>query len=255
MAEQANSDFRSEQHRHFGGLHRPRAQSAGGALGGAPADRLGAGQGLATAVDVIPIVTLHLSFALGDHHAAEAVPGAGVTTDETVAVTVYPAALVGIQGGAVGLGHPLVGGERRCLASQGTFHGLLGTQAPWMIEVQLGQLAGHQRGIGETGAFVLGGMAGDRQRRRHRLADGRLAGRRGARRALALACVEGDAETLVTVELDGFHLALAHAGGQALLQRHRHFAGTGALAAGLGDDLLDLLAKVRKHGGTDCRGM
>lgn len=63
------------------------------------------------------------------------------------------------------------------------------------------------------------------------------------------------AERIERLIVDGFHLALAHAGGQALLQRHRHFAGTGALAAGLGDDLLDLLAKVRKHGGTDCRGM
>ncbi|MNT21770.1 hypothetical protein D3C72_1571210 [compost metagenome] len=86
-----------------------------------------------------------------------------------------------------------------------------------VIEVEVRQVAGHQRRIGKARAVVLGGMLGDGQGGRHRLANGVLAARRGAGRALALPDVEGDAEPLVTVEFDCFHFALANGGGQSLL--------------------------------------
>ncbi|MNN22563.1 hypothetical protein D3C81_1359240 [compost metagenome] len=115
-----------------------------------------------------------------------------------------------------------------------------------MVEVQVRQLARHQRGIGQAGAVVRGSMLGDRQRCRHGFADGVRALRRGARRALALAEIEGDAEAAVAVELHRLHLALAHAGGQPLLQRHRHLAVGRALATRLGEDRLDLLLQPRQ---------
>jgi dihydrofolate reductase len=48
--------------------------------------------------------------------------------------------------------------------------------------------------------------------------------------------VQGDAKTLITVELNRFHLTLAHRGGQALFHRHRDLASTGALFFCLGNN-------------------
>ncbi|MCY1523269.1 hypothetical protein D9M68_581600 [compost metagenome] len=216
-AEQAGSQFGGEQHRYFAGGHGPGPQACGRALGGTPADACRIGQLAADAVDVIPVVALHLPLRLGDHHAAQAVPGAGVATDETMAVAIDPATLVGVEGGAVGFADALVGLEGRGLADQRLLHRLLGGDGPVVIEVEVRQVAGHQRRIGKARAVVLGGMLGDGQGGRHRLANGVLAARRSAGRALALPDVEGDAEPLVTVEFDCFHFALANGGGQSLL--------------------------------------
>jgi len=112
----------------------------------------------------------------------------------------------------------------------------------WVEQIQVGQLASHQGGVGQSGERVFRGVPGDGQGRRDRFANGLLTTAGGTRRALALPHVQGDAEALVTVEFDGFHLALTHRGGQPLLHGDRHFAGTGALPARLLDDALDLLA-------------
>ncbi|MNF39855.1 hypothetical protein D3C84_208480 [compost metagenome] len=246
VAEQPGGQLGGEQHRHLAGRHRPCTEATDRALGGAPTDRLATGQLAADATDVVPVVALHLPLALGDHHAAQAVPAGGVAADEAVAVAVHPAAQVGIEGGAVGLGHPRVRGEGRRLAGQRLLDGLFRRDRPRMIEIQIRQLAGHQRRIGKACAVILGGMPGDGQRRRHGLADRLRALRRGARRALALAEIEGDAEAAVAVELHRLHLALAHAGGQPLLQRHRHLAGRRTLLARLGKNRLDLFLQSRQ---------
>src|SRR5690606_3473462 len=91
------------------------------------------------------------------------------------------------------------------------------------------------------------GMAGDGQGGGHRLADGALLDRRGAGGALALAEENGDAEPLVAVELDRFHLPLAHRGAQPLPGTDRHLAVARALAPGFGDDPFDLVLEGRQH--------
>ncbi|MNP33668.1 hypothetical protein D3C76_1269220 [compost metagenome] len=96
-------------------------------------------------------------------------------------------------------------------------HRLFRGDGPGVVKVEVRQLAGHQRRIGQAGAVVLGGMLGDGQGGRHRLANGVFAARRRTGRALALPDVQGDAESLVTVEFDCFHFALANGGGQSLL--------------------------------------
>lgn len=193
------------------------------------------------AVYVIPIVALHLAVAFGDHDAAQAVPGRSVAPDEAMAVAIHAAALVGIEGGAIGIEDARVGIERRSLAGQGHLDGLLGLNVPVVIKVQVRDVPGHQRGVRKARAFVLGSMLGNGQRRSDGFADRVRATGRSAGRTFALANVEGNAKALVAIELNGLDLTLAYRGGQALLQRHGHFAGTGPLAASLGDDCLDLL--------------
>src|SRR5690606_11600958 len=114
-------------------------------------------------------------------------------------------------------------------------------------EIEVRHLTRHQRGVGQAGELVFGGMPGDGQRRRHRFPNGLVTTAGGAGRALALADVQGDAEALVTVEFDGFHFALAHRGGQALLHGYRNLTGARALPARLVDDALDLFAQRRQR--------
>nr|GFC74013.1 hypothetical protein [Tanacetum cinerariifolium] len=63
---------------------------------------------LALTIDVVPIVALHLAFAFGDHHAAQAVAGRGVTANEAVAVAIHAAALMHVERRAVGVLDPAV---------------------------------------------------------------------------------------------------------------------------------------------------
>ncbi len=158
-----------------------------------------------------------------------------------MAVAINAAALMGVETGAIGVLDPRVGSECRRLAGQRLLDCLLRGDRPGVIKVQFRQLAGHQRRIGQAGTFIFGCVPGNRQGCRHGLANGLDTGGRGAGRALALTHVQGDAETLVAIEFDGLHLALAHGGGQPLARRDGDFAGTGTLAPGLGENRLDLL--------------
>ncbi|MCY1430319.1 hypothetical protein D9M71_462640 [compost metagenome] len=115
-----------------------------------------------------------------------------------------------------------------------------------MIQVEIRLFTGHQRRVGKPGALVFGGVPGNRQGRGNGFPDRLAAAGRSARRALALPHVQGDTKALVAVELDGLDFALAHRGRQPLLQRYRHFTGTGPLAPGFGDDLFDLFLQRRQ---------
>lgn len=115
-----------------------------------------------------------------------------------------------------------------------------------MVKVEIRDLAGHQRRIGQACAFILGGVLGNGQRSRHSLANRVRAAGRCTGRAFALANIKGDTKTLIAVELDRLDLTLTHRSGQALLQRHRNFAGAGALATCFGDDRLDLFLQRRQ---------
>ncbi len=80
-----------------------------------------------------------------------------------------------------------------------------------MIEPQVGRLASIQPfGIGKAGGHVLGGVARDRAGRLDGAIDGFGREIGGARVAAARPEIDGDAEPLVAVVLDGLDLAAAH---------------------------------------------
>jgi len=151
----------------------------------ANADRVG--QQLALTVHVVPVIALHLAVGFGDHHATQAVARRRITADKTMAVAVHAAALVGAQGGAVGILDPRVGIERRRFAGQRLFDGLFRGDVPGMEQVEILQILGHQRLVGQARAFILGRVLGNRQCGGHRLANRFRPTRRGAGRAFALA--------------------------------------------------------------------
>ena len=135
VTEQPAGELGSEQHRNLAGRHRPCAKSADRTLGSAPANTRGFSQQLALAIDVIPVVALHLPLAFGDHHAAQAVAGAGITTNETMTVAINAATLMGVETRAISVLDPGVGGECCRLAGQRLLHCLLRRDRPGVIEV------------------------------------------------------------------------------------------------------------------------
>ena len=104
-----------------------------------------------------------------------------------------------------------------------------------------GQLLRHQRRIGQAGAVVFGGEAGDVERRLDRLAQRLRREIGGAGVALALADVDGDADALVAVELDGFDFVATHADRLAEAFGDIDLAGRRALVAGMLQDILGQL--------------
>lgn len=186
MTKQATSQFGGKQHRHLAGRHRTRTQTPNRPFSSTPTNQLGAFQALSATVHVIPVVTLHLPGLLGNHHAAQAVPAAGVAADEAVTVAIDPAALVTGQAAAIGIADARIMGKRCGLALQGQLDGLLRLDRPGMVKIQVGQLAGHQRRVGQASAVILAGMLGNRQRGGHGFANGLCAAGRGARRTFAL---------------------------------------------------------------------
>jgi len=125
---------------------------------------------------------------------------------------------MGAEGGAVGVLDPAVGGKRRGFAGQGLFDGLFRSDVPLVEQVEILNIPRHQRGIRQARGFIFRGVLGDGQCCGNCLADSFRTASRGAGGAFALADVQGDAETLITVEFNGFDFTLAHRGRQALLQ-------------------------------------
>ena len=204
-------------------------------------------QQIALAIHVIPIIALHLTIGLGDHHAAQAVPGRRITADKTVAVAIDTAALMGAQRSAIGILDPAVGSKCGRFTGQRLLDCLLRRDIPWVEQVEILNVTRHQSSIRQARRFVFRGVFGNGQGGGYGLTNRLWTAGRGAGRTLALANVQGDTESLITIEFDGFDFALAHRGRQALLQGHRHFTGTGPLAPGFSDDLLDLFLQCRQR--------
>ncbi|MNF85636.1 hypothetical protein D3C84_680390 [compost metagenome] len=165
---------------------------------------------MAQAIDVVPVVTLHLAISFGDHHATQAVARRGITTDKAVAVAVDTAALMGAQGGAIGVLDPAVGGECCGFAGQRLLDRLLRRNVPFVEQIKVRQVPGHQGSIGQARVFVFGSVFGDGQCSGDGFANRFGATGRGTGRAFALTGIQGDAKALVTVELDRFDFALTH---------------------------------------------
>ncbi|MNT34762.1 hypothetical protein D3C72_1707600 [compost metagenome] len=131
--------------------------------------------------------------------------------------------------------------ERGRFGATGDVDGALGVHRPRMEQVQVLRVLLEQVFLGQPGAIVLGGEAGDvvgglgrgAQRRRREI------GRAGV--AAPLADHHRHANHLVAVLLDRLHLALAH--------RHRQAAAFGDLGGGVGRPKLACHAQhIGRHG-------
>src|SRR6185369_1529405 len=99
---------------------------------------------------------------------------------------------------------------------------------------------------GQAGTVVLGREAGDIERRFDGFAQG--LGRKigGAGVTLALTGIDGDADALVAIELDGFDLVATHADRLAEAFGNIDLAGRGAIVAGMFEDILGQLLQRGK---------
>ncbi len=131
--------------------------------------------------------------------------------------------------------------------------GLLDAQRPRVVQIEIGAIPGHQRRIGQAGAIVLGGEAGDVQRRLDRFAQCLRREIGGAGVTLALTGIDRDADALVTIELDGFDLVTAHRHRLPEALRDIDLAGRRPLVAGVLEHILGELLQggegVGKCGG------
>ena len=94
-----------------------------------------------------------------------------------------------------------------------------------MPQIEIGNIPREQLGIGEARAIVGRGEARDRQRGVDGVAN-RLRGKVGAARVTALlADIDRDADALVAVVFDRFHLAAAHGHGLSEAFAHLGFGG------------------------------
>jgi hypothetical protein len=106
------------------------------------------------------------------------------------------------------------------------------------FEVRLAADVGCQQGgVSQTGAGILGGEAGDVQRRLDGLANGLGREVGGVGVSLALAEVDRHRDALVPVVLDGFDLAAAHAHRLPETRRHIDLASARSLLGSVGEDI------------------
>ena len=165
MPEQAGRDRRLEQHRHLHGLDLARAQPAHAALARLPPHRFHRLEILGSARDGVPVVALHLVALAGDHRARQAVARARIAAAEARGVGVDEVRLLRRDGRAFRVGDARVHRERRRLARARQLDRVLDRQIPRVVQIEVGQIARQQVGIGQPGAFVGGGEARDRERR------------------------------------------------------------------------------------------
>ncbi len=263
VTEQPGRHGRLEQHGNFHGLQLARTQPAHAALARPAPHRLHRLEVLGGARDGVPVVALHLVALAGDHRAGEAVARARIAAAEAQGVGVDEVRLLRRDAGAFRVGDARVHRERRRLARARPLDRLLHRQIPWMVQIEIGQIARQQVGIGQPGAVVGGREARDRERRLHRVPHRLRREVRGAGMTALLAEVDGDAHALVAVVLDGLHLTSAH--GDVLAEALADFGlgGAGPEAAGVvedvGCDLAQLVDAVGEgaggHGCGSWRGL
>ncbi|MCY1445554.1 hypothetical protein D9M71_620740 [compost metagenome] len=87
---------------------------------------------------------------------------------------------MGIERRAIRFRHSRVGSERRSLAGQRQLHRLFRAQVPGVVQVQIRNIASHQRRVSQPGAIVFRGMFGDGQCGGDGFPYRRIAGSRGA---------------------------------------------------------------------------
>ncbi len=186
----------------------------------------------------VPVVALHGVLLAGDDRARNVVARSRVAAHEAQAVGRHEMGLLGRNGGSLGIADQRAGIEGGLLAAAGSLDRLLDAQRPRVVEVEIGAIPGHQCRVGQAGAIVLGGEAGDIERGLDRFAQGLRREVGGAGVALALAGIDRDADALVAIELDGFHLVAAHRHRLPEAFRDIDFAGRRPLVAGVLEHVL-----------------
>jgi len=106
-----------------------------------------------------------------------------------------------------------------------------------MVEIEVRAVLRHQRRLGEAGAVVFGGEARDVERRLDGIAQRLCRKVRGAGVTLALAGIDGDADTLVAVVLDGFDFVATHRHRLAEALRNIDLARARPLAGSVFEDI------------------
>jgi len=168
---------------------------------------------------------------------ASPAPRAALAAEKAVRIRIDGQAFARLHAGAVGIGDARVcaAGILDALAQ---LDGAGGIEGPGMPQVEIGEIPGHARGVGQarSGIFLgeLGDGAGLVQRGLDRI--GVEVGRTG--RALALAEVHGEAEAAVAGVLHRLHLAQAHVHAQPGVDAGGYLGLAGAGGAGAADDVL-----------------
>ncbi len=194
----------------------------------------------------VPILTLHRIVFLGDHRAVDRVSRARIAARESVAVAVDELRFVQRHAGAFGVGDARIDGQRRRFAFATHLDRLLDAEVPRVVQLQVAPFASQHLRIGEPGARVVGGEARDGKRLGDGVPDGVVREIRRARVAASRPDVHGDADALVAVVGDRFHVGLAHRHALPECLRHLGFRGRRAAAFGFAQHAVgDLGERVR----------
>ncbi len=147
---------------------------------------------------------------------------------------------------AFGIADAFIGCACRRLAALGDFDGACRVHIPGMTEIEIGDIARHQRGIGESGAIVLTGVTRDIAGRTHGFAHGFWREIGGAGGGLALTEIHGHTDAAVTMIFECLDLTQAYGDGQTRLQTHARFTGARAQTLGLVEYLLHQAFQFRR---------
>ena len=245
-AEQAGRERRLEEHGKFARFDASTAQTGHRTLGGNAPDAGGIVKLAGAAPRRVPVVALHGILLAGDHRARDVVARSRIAAHEAEAVGRDEMRLLRRHRSAFGIADQRADLEGRLLATARRLDGILNGQRPRMIQIQIGNILGQQRRVGQAGTVVRGREAGDVERRLDRLAQGlrREVGSAGV--ALALAGIDGNADALVAVEFDGLDLVATHPDRLAETFGNIDFAGGRALVAGMFEHILSQLLQGRK---------
>ncbi len=135
--------------------------------------------------------------------------GASLTTEEAMRIGVHRQALHARYGSAIGIADLRIGLAASGLAGQGQVHRLIGLQRPRVPAIQVREVGGHQRGLGQAGGRVILGMPGNRAGLLDRSGQAGLVQVAGAGTALALPEIDGHGDATVTGGLHSLDLAEA----------------------------------------------
>jgi hypothetical protein len=201
----------------------------------------------------VPIVALHRILLASDHRAGNVMARGRVAAHETQAVGRDEMRLLGRNRRPFRIADQRTGVEGGLLAQPRRLDRIFDGQGPRVVEIEVGTVPGHQRRLGQAGAVVLGREAGDIERRFDRFTQ-RLRRKIGsAGVALALTRVDGDADTLVAVELDRFDLVATHRHRLAEAFRDIDLAGRRPFGVGMFEHILGELLQggegIGKSGG------
>ena len=130
----------------------------------------------------------------------------------------------------------------------------VGIDRPGMEQIEIGKLACERVGLGQAGGLVLGGEARDAVGLRDGVADRARAQITGARGALALAAIHGDAHAAVALIFQRLHFAQPRCHGQPGLDADTGLGVAGTEPARLGErqryDILQVLLRVAELAAT-----